>query len=232
MVGTACGKSTTNGSDGADDGGAGVRAGAAAGGRGGTVNTGGNSQGGSGSGGAGRGGTSSGGASGSGGAGDDALAACRESTNFITVNGDLPADFGASTTVNGGCSHVFLETYPWPVSYSRRPPEAPGIQVYVLGCSSDERLRVELNLGFGGTGSLAFSTLVLIADGTTLDSPRISTLNVTKPPFANWPYPVDLSEGVGTIFEGSFSNSDGVDGGPATVSGRFSVCHVANLPAG
>jgi hypothetical protein len=231
MVGTACGKSTNNGSDGAGNGGNGVSAGAGAGGRGGTMNTGGNSQGGSGTGGAARGGTSSGGASG-GGAGGDALAACRENMNFITVSGDLPADFGASTTVNGGCSHVLLETHPWPVSYSRRPPEAPGIQVYALGCSSDERLRVELNLGFGGMGTLAFSALVLTADGTTVDSPRISTLNVTKSPFANWPYPVDLSEGVGTIFEGSFSNSDAGDGGPATVSGTFSVCHVANFPAG
>jgi hypothetical protein len=114
---------------------------------------------------------------------------------------------------------------------SARHTRTCSIQVHVLGCSSDERLQVELNLGFGGMGTLAYSALVLTADGTTVDSPRISTLNVTKSPFANWPYPVDLSEGVGTIFEGSFSNSDG-DGGPATVSGTFSVCHVANFPAG
>jgi hypothetical protein len=105
------------------------------------------------------------------------------------------------------------------------------MQVQIVACTSDERLKVIIYSNFGQLMGDVDSAITLYVRGAIQGSVRI-TVDESRTPLANWPFPSDLSEGIGAIYEGSFDNSASMDGGAATVSGSFSVCHVANLPSG
>jgi hypothetical protein len=165
-----------------------------------------------------------------GGAGADVFAACRDNSNFVSVSGDLPAGFGASAVLDAGCPDLVVGAYPWPSSFSRPPPEAPGMDIHVEACTSDERLKVVLSVQFSTQGWNR-AVIVFYVDNTIHQSVSL-TVNETGTPLEHWPYPVEPSEGIGAFYEGSFDDSAFVDGGAGSVFGSFSVCHVANVPFG
>ena len=98
-------------------------------------------------------------------------------------------------------------------------------------CTRDEHLKVTLYERYGSM-SVGYrgASIVLEVDGAVYSQVAI-TLDETRTPLANWPYPTDLSEGVGELYEGTFDDSEFTESGRATVTGSFSVCHVANFPA-
>lgn len=226
LLSVGCGKSVSEDTDsGPGD--------ASAGGTGGTLGTGGSIilTGGSSSGGGSAGATNAG-SSNTGGAGGDPFALCRSNTNFITVSGALPTAFGPSATLDAGCTESFRETYPWPTSSTAEHPEAPGIGVQLTACTRDEHLKVTINERYGTTSSpYIWANIVFEVDGAIYGQARI-TLDETRTPLERWPFPTELSEGVGQSYEGTFDDSEFTDGGPSTVTGSFSVCHVANWPRG
>ena len=222
LLSAGCGKSVSEDTDsGPGDAGAGGTAGT-----GGSITlTGGSSSSG------GSAGTPSGGSSNVGGVGGDPFALCRSNPNFITVSGALPGQFGPSATLEFGCSDSIRETYPWPRSFTSRPPEAPGISVQLDACTRDEHLKITVYERYGSM-SVGYrgANIALEVDGA-VHSLNAVTPHATRTPLANWPYPTDLSEGVGELYEGTFDDSEFTENGQATVTGSFSVCHVANFPA-
>jgi hypothetical protein len=105
------------------------------------------------------------------------------------------------------------------------------MQVESVACTGDGHLKVIVYSNFRTRMGDATSSIAIYVGGAIHRSMSV-TVAAAQTPLATWPFPVDLSEGIGGIYEGSFDNSAFTDGGPATVSGRFSVCHVANLSSG
>jgi hypothetical protein len=184
------------------------------------------------------GGSSGAGTSGSGTGGDGGtVALCEGHEGFISIVGELPG-YGSDFSFRSGCP-TSLAPYSGAASYTGGPGEGSGTWVTVIACNSDGSRELQLQLTYGwnradggATSELQQATLQYRIDQMHPTMP-ITTLTEMRKPVTEWAgVSGRSSEGVGMIFEGTFVAEGNATGGPARVTGSFSVCHVANLGRG
>jgi hypothetical protein len=179
---------------------------------------------------AGRGGGAAGSAHGGQPASGGQAPVCNDHPGFVKITGELPGGFGSDTTLSAGCSDASLGTYLRPASYTQSPGDTGGKSVRVLACSDDGSLKIDLSFNFSvGNPVLQTGTLSYYVNGV-LRGMKITELDETQKPVSDWTLVAPRStDGVGQIYEASFSADGSPTGTPVSVSGAFSVCHVANL---
>lgn len=158
---------------------------------------------------------------------------CPGHQGFVTIVGELPY-FGKDVSLTEPCTNSVAPPYRGVASHLGGPGEGTGHRVTIASCSADQALRMHLVLDFGAFPSDAnpsgFEGGSLRFDGEASSSVSITELVETEKPVDLWrDVTLGTDAGVGKLYTGSFVAAGDVFGTPASVTGTFSACHVANV---